>query len=292
LLFIFFIGNQLLAREIYVSPAGSDNSNGSFASPFASLYKAAQVLAAGDTLTVLEGTYKLTSVGHGFRFSSIGSRERPILIRAQGAVYLEDSQTNNWNTLNWDGILKIENAQWITVDGFRIRHSGSHGILVNHSHHIQVRNNLTDRTLGSGISVWSSQNITIDSNEITRACNQGQSFRGTACQECLTIAQTDTFEVSYNHIHDNIQEENPDQHAGGGEGLDIKDGSKNGIVHHNRIYNTTQLGLYIEAWDKHVENIDVFSNEIHHNVFGIVVTIENGGTMKNIRIYNNIIHSK
>lgn len=280
----------LFSREWHVAINGNDASAGSSQAPFRTVYRGVESLQAGDTLTVHEGTYSLDQ-RHGIRIAIQGTESTRTLIRAQGAVILQDSPTDQWNTFNWDGVLKVDQSAWVMLEGFQVRNSGSMGIYVNASRHITVRRNSTYRTLLSGIGVWGSQAVIVDSNDVSAACNQGQSVRGTSCQECITIAQTDTFSVAYNTIHDNVQSENPSQHAGGGEGLDLKDGSKNGSAHHNKIFNTSQLGLYVEAWDKHMENIEIAYNEIYGNVFGIVVTIENGGSMKNVNVHDNVVYN-
>ena len=49
------------AAEYYVSPTGSDSNAGTFAEPFASLSKASNTVAAGDTVWLRGGTYALTT---------------------------------------------------------------------------------------------------------------------------------------------------------------------------------------------------------------------------------------
>src|SRR4029079_415784 len=49
------------AAEWYVSPTGSDSAAGSSAAPFATLSKANSSAAAGDTIWVHGGTYRITS---------------------------------------------------------------------------------------------------------------------------------------------------------------------------------------------------------------------------------------
>jgi MYXO-CTERM domain-containing protein len=49
------------AAEYYVSPTGSDTSDGTLAAPFATLAKAHSAAAAGDTIWVRGGTYTITT---------------------------------------------------------------------------------------------------------------------------------------------------------------------------------------------------------------------------------------
>lgn len=56
---ISIIYNQgVEAREIHVAKTGSDSGSGSLASPYLTIYKAASVAMAGDTVTIHGGTYR------------------------------------------------------------------------------------------------------------------------------------------------------------------------------------------------------------------------------------------
>ncbi|GAG74122.1 unnamed protein product, partial [marine sediment metagenome] len=50
----------------------------------------------------------------------------------------------------------------------------------------------------------------------------------------------------------------------GGEGIDVKDGSSNGKVYKNHVHDINRLGIYVDAWDKHTYNIEVFQNIVHN----------------------------
>jgi hypothetical protein len=57
----FFGTKAAFAAEYYVSPSGSDSSAGTQAAPFATLQKANDTAAAGDTIWLRAGTYNCTS---------------------------------------------------------------------------------------------------------------------------------------------------------------------------------------------------------------------------------------
>jgi hypothetical protein len=146
---------------------------------------------------------------------------------------------------------------------------------VDNSSHISVENCYTYNTVSSGIGVWNSDNVIVRGNEVELACNDGS-------QECITIAITDQFEVSYNHVHHGGPGNN------GGEGIDIKDGSSNGTVLGNVVHHMNRLGIYVDSWDKHTFNIDVFANRVYENQgSGFAVAAEAGGLLENVRIFNN-----
>ncbi|HBF42751.1 MAG TPA: hypothetical protein DDW42_03825, partial [Desulfobacteraceae bacterium] len=52
-------------------------------------------------------------------------------------------------------------------------------------------------------------------------------------------------------------------------------------------------GIYIEAWDKHTYNIDVFNNTVHDisDADGFTLASEVGGLLENIHLYNNIAYN-
>ena len=56
-----FAAKNVFAAEYYVSPTGSDSNAGTQASPFATLQKANDSAAAGDTIWMRAGTYNCAS---------------------------------------------------------------------------------------------------------------------------------------------------------------------------------------------------------------------------------------
>ena len=56
-----FVAKNVFAAEYYVSPTGSDSNAGTEASPFATLSKANNSAAAGDTIWMRAGSYSITS---------------------------------------------------------------------------------------------------------------------------------------------------------------------------------------------------------------------------------------
>ncbi|MFN3333813.1 MAG: right-handed parallel beta-helix repeat-containing protein, partial [Caldilinea sp.] len=76
------------------------------------------------------------------------------------------------------------------------------------------------------------------------------------------------------------------------EGIDAKDGSSNGKVFGNEVYNTAAVGLYVDAWEKHTYNIDVYQNIVHDaQNDGFALASEMGGLLENIRLYNNLSYN-
>lgn len=265
-----------MADDYYVSPSGNDSNPGSKALPWRTIGKAAKTLVAGDTVYIRAGTYKeqVKPANSGNAGSYITYSAYP------GETATIDG--NGMKLQNHTGLFHISNRKYLKVQGLRVINAGPHdnvsGILVNESSHVIIKGNYTYNTASSGIGVWDSDNIIIDGNEVELACNDGE-------QECLTVAVTDTFEIKNNYVH----------HGGpgsiGGEGLDAKDGSSNGKIFNNHIHDMNRLGIYVDAWDKHTYNIEVFSNIVHDcTEDGFALAAENGGLLDNVRVYNNIAY--
>jgi hypothetical protein len=129
--------------------------------------------------------------------------------------------------------------------------------------------------------VWDSRDVTIEGNDVELCCNDGE-------QECISVAGTDTFEVRNNHVH------NGGPGTIGGEGICLKDGSSNGRVYQNHVHHLTdRVGIYIDAWDKHTHDIDVYRNLVHDivNNSGFAVASEQNGLLEDVRISNNIAYN-
>ena len=58
ILALFFWTDNLPGAEYFISTKGSDENPGTFYEPFMTIQKAADLMAAGDTCTVMEGTYR------------------------------------------------------------------------------------------------------------------------------------------------------------------------------------------------------------------------------------------
>jgi MYXO-CTERM domain-containing protein len=73
-----FAAKSVFATDYYVSPTGSDTNAGTIDAPFATIQKGADTAAAGDTVWLRGGTYKITtpkSSGAGIEFSKSGTSD-------------------------------------------------------------------------------------------------------------------------------------------------------------------------------------------------------------------------
>jgi hypothetical protein len=72
---------QLVAKVYYVSTSGSDTNPGTSTAPFKTFAKAVSVLAPGDTLQVMPGTYY-----ESLRMTKSGTAAAPINVIGNGAI--------------------------------------------------------------------------------------------------------------------------------------------------------------------------------------------------------------
>ena len=265
-------------------PAGNDNNDGlSESTAFATIQKAADIAIAGDTVYVKMGSYneEISIQNSGvldsfITFSAFPGHELQVIVDGTG---LTVNKNADWPYFS--GLIGVYGKNYIKIKGFKVQKSDAFGIIAYSADNIILDGNYTFNTVHSGIASFEySSNIIVLNNEVEMAVNGGQ-------QECISIAKTSDFEVGYNLIHDGTSTGN------GGEGIDIKRGSSNGLVHHNEIWNipASRTGIYLDAYDLHTFNIEIYSNTIHDiDHFGMQLASEMGGLLENIKIYNNIIY--
>lgn len=278
LIITIFVPQVTLANDYFVANTGNDTNQGTQSLPWKTLSHAANMLMAGDTVYIGSGTYSERLIpansGTNGQYISFTSQAGASVIIDGTALPLPDYDS---------GLVHIEGRSYIRVSGLNIRNAGpfqnNSGIFIDTSSNIIIEKNNIYNTVSSGIGVWNSSNIILDGNEVQLACNDGE-------QECITIAGTNGFEVKNNHIHHNGPGTN------GGEGIDAKDGSLNGKIYNNLVHDLTRLGIYIEAWDKHTYNIEVYKNKIYNcQNDGVTLASEQGGLLENISVTNNVIYN-
>jgi len=264
------VAGPALAETYHVAPGGDDSGPGTESDPWETIQHAAETLVAGDTVLIHEGTYH-----EWVRVTTSGDPGAPIVYSAAPDETPVIDGTGV-SLIDWTGLFEVSHRSNIEVRGLRAQHSSRYGIFVDRSSDILVFGNSTYDTVHSGIAIWSSERVDVLGNDVELACNDGS-------QECITIGGTSDFTVGQNHVH----------HSGpgtnGGEGIDVKGGSSNGLVFLNHVHHIERLGIYVDSWDSHQFDIEVFSNLVHEcNANGYALSAEAGGLLENIRVYNNV----
>jgi hypothetical protein len=270
------------ATEYYVNASiGDDTFTGTESQPWKTIQKAANTLVAGDTVYIMAGTYMPTQ-----KIELINSGASDNYINY--LVYPGDEQLviidgTNITLPNWYGVFTIVSKNYIKISGLKIINSPYAGFYVDLSTHIILENNETYQTYSSGISVWDCDLVTVDNNEVSRACwpTGGE-------QECISIVTSNRVLVKNNHVFDG----GSIGYGGGGEGIDIKDGSTNSIVYNNYVHDIASVGIYIDAYETNQSNIQVYNNVVN-NIYGVGISLasEEGGALDNVTVSNNTVSS-
>jgi hypothetical protein len=279
--------------EFYVAPNGKDSNPGTIELPWATINHAAEVLTSGNTVFVRDGIYKIS---------------RRIIVQNSGnenawitfAVYpgefavfdASDIDIGSPSTYPHDqGTFQIEQVSYIRVIGLAIHNSHQAGFMIRDSHHVELYNNITDTTFSPGIAAWDTNQdsqgteyIKIIGNTVTNANTwdmlpKGYQREGEPPHEAISIAGAQNFEVAYNYLY------NSDK-----EGIDVKEVSKHGKVHHNYIDQMDRQGLYVDAWFGTIEDIEIYQNVVRNcRGAGLILSVENGKSVSDVRVHHNLI---
>jgi hypothetical protein len=292
--FVNSINAQVNARDFYVATNGHDtqctglspkqypgNGGPQLDCAFRTIQKAINSAYAGDTIFVRSGIYntQLIIVKNG----SASGGYITLTNYANEQVIIDGS---NLTIMASAGLIDIRNSSYLKIKGLIVQNSDDSAIYVRSSHHVVIENNTTNKSHSSGVGVWHSDQIKVIRNKIT---NARYVVMPHGHEESISIASTTNFEVSYNDIsmsgYDGLL---------GNEGIDVKEASRYGKVHHNHIHDYPKEGgaIYLDAWNAvnpSLSNIDVYNNKIANTGSGIVIGSERGGTAENINIFNNII---
>ncbi len=264
---------HITGTTYYVALQGDDANPGTQTRPWRTLQKAAATLAAGDTVYIRAGTYRERVVP--LNSGSVGQ------FITYAAYPGETVNIDGTNVLvpEYTGLFDLTQRHYIRVLGLRVLHSGYYGIVAENSSHITIAYNYVYDTYSSGISAWGSSDIVVEGNEVVGACTG-------PWQEHISISDTTTFEVRYNHVHDVMPG------TQGKEGITVKDSSSHGKVYGNHVYNLNEVGIYVDAETGHLFDVAVYQNLVHGlPAMGFALASEQGGLLEDVRLYNNIAYN-
>ena len=243
--------SRLALATLYVSPLGSDAGNGSETAPWKTLQKAADSVAAGDTVIVRSGNYA------GFHLTRDGTAASPITFRADAGVLI-----NARNSVTPDGI-NLEGADYVTIEGFTVNGMPRAGIRSVINHHATIRNNRTDANGVWGIFTGFSADVRIEGNVTTRSVQEHGIYVSNSADR-PTIRGNTSWGNYGNGIHMNgdvslggdgiisgaLVENNViyDNGRGGGSGINA-DGVQNSVFQNNLLYGNHASGMSLYRID-------------------------------------------
>jgi hypothetical protein len=139
-------------------------------------------------------------------------------------------------------------------------------------------------TFAPGIGAWNMKHLRIIGCEVTKANDPAMRLYGDFERECpheaISVAGVESFEVAENHVHHSIK-----------EGIDIKEVSRHGIVHHNLVHDLGRQGLYVDAWFGQLYDVEFAHNTVHHCEWGMAISAEGKESeLSDIRIHHNSLH--
>jgi hypothetical protein len=279
-----------IPTNYYVSTTGSDQNPGSITQPWKTIQKAANTMLGGDTVYIRSGVY-IERVSLFYR----GNTSGPYITFTNYPGEEVTLDGTGIDIQHGEGLFHIQKTNFIRISGLKVQHSNGAGIEVFYANNIEIDNNHTYDTVKSGISVWGSNYVVVDSNEITLACNAHTNYP--ASEENITIAAgSSNVEVRNNYVH---QAANIPTGYSGGEGINIKDGSHDVKVHHNVVHldertdgkPSTRLAFGLDGWSHETYNVSFYNNVAYNNATGFVVESEAGATVHDIFVYNNIAYN-
>jgi len=263
---------QAHAATYYVGKSGCSNSgSGSKSQPFCTVSKGVSKLSAGDTLRIGAGTYK-----EQVTVSVSGSSGKPVVIEAAPGAkpVIDGSGKSHYEK----GLIHISGRSHVTIRGITVRKSSYYCMKISGSKYIVVEKMLIDTCYHGGIVFDQySDNVKALNNEVKGTDSCGKSC-GT--HEAITLSQTTNFIVAGNYVHHGVK-----------EGIDAKDGSKNGKIYNNIVANMGQVGIYLN----HCQNVKIYHNDVRNNGssgFQISVGDYAMGSKKTINneIYQNVVY--
>jgi hypothetical protein len=286
---IAFLSFYIHAETYFVSSGNPSDT----AKCFLTIQEGIAALKAGDSLVIRGGAYTISSPiiieksgqENGWITILSPSNEKVII---NGEAYRKETAPVKFVPADKEGIVTIQHSSYIRIENIGVKYSRSMGFCIRdaESHHIELLHCYSEGTYSCGIGVKNSEHIRIIACEIVDANNLDYSpvwikeKRHEAPHEAISLMGAKYFEVAYNHLHMCTK-----------EGIDCKETSAYGTIHHNVVHDLYRQGIYIDSWFGRLHHVEVFENTIYDCEWGIVVSSEGKNSeMDSVGIHHNIIY--
>ena len=263
------------AATYYVANSGSDTNPGSSELPFQTLQKAANTVAAGDTVLVADGQYA------GMSLSESGTEAASIAFQATGKNTIINTPSSNGYGIHLNNVsyITIQNFTIENLPGMGIAHRGAEATAPVHG--LIIRDNSIINCSGIGMYFSEVMDSLIENNEVDH-CGWGSNTT-----HCVYMANAGTGGTTLrkNILHDCAVAGihfNGDESIGG-------DGIISGmLVEQNSIYNNGQNGLNMDGVQDSIVRNNVIYNNSSNGIRAYAIDASEGP--KNLIIVNNTIH--
>lgn len=291
-------GPLLAANTYYVDPGGDDGAGGTTDAPWRTLQRAANQVAAGDTVIVRAGTY--SGFVLGWDFPQNGTPGNPITFHAEPGVVI-----NVRNNKTPDGI-NLEGASYIVIEGFAVNGIDRAGIRSVQNNHVIIRNNQADQNGKWGIFTSFSDDVLIENNVTSRSRLEHGIYVSNSTVRPVVRGNLiwgnhaaaihmngDLSQGGIGLITDALVEDNVayDNGTGGGSGINC-DGVQSSRIVNNLLYNNHASGISLYQIDAAAS---AKNNLVAHNT---IVQAADGRWALNIKdgstgnvVYNNILYN-
>ena len=297
LIYSLLVSLSCFSNEYFVDMNGNDNQNGGRKLPLKTIFKASEMAMAGDTVTIFGGNYPLSRPFYPLRS---GTPDKWILYRgAPNEEVIFDGKQIKKMLLKGDsvqfsrqtaGLFQIEKVSYLRFENIKVQNSDAAGFIVRGPvcKKIELINCKSDQTHNSGIGLWYCDSVLVKDCEISGANDNadqyylpGQRKRVEAPHEALSICGARYFEVANNHIHHCFK-----------EGIDCKEVSQQGVIHHNLVHDLPRQAYYADAWFGLLEDVEFHSNTAYNCMWGFGISVEGkGSTLRNVRFHHNLIYN-
>src|SRR5690606_12127931 len=130
-----------------------------------------------------------------------GEESAEVILDGSSAIIRNSGKYPNNN-----GLIQIENAEFIRLQNIKVQNSDRAGINIQESKYIDVFNCKSENSLSPGIAAWQRceyirvfGNTVINSNDMLMSRTP---YRGSeAPHEAISMAGPHHFEVAYNHVY-------------------------------------------------------------------------------------------
>lgn len=272
---------------------GDDQNPGTSPSkPLKTIQKAVSISTYGYTIHIAETKKpysEYVKIDKGANES-----KKPLVLKGEGRKVVIDPDYKV-PAKRWYGIIRVCNSSNVRIENIELRRSFWAGIFADSVNNLSITNVRTEYTNSSGIYVRTSKKVSIESCRIKDACEFDECI-DTLPQECISVVSVDSFLVKNCAVYRTRDGMDGGKNYGG-EGIDLKGSSRNGLVINNYVYD---LGVDVAIYAGNVSagnvdsmdgtwNVDICRNYVTRAGTGIAVSSEVDGFVSSIFIYNNVI---